>query len=110
MYKAGVALSGSHDARYFNPGFVEAYDGADDPEAWARASNVDIAGRLAGKLLLIHGGMDDQVHPDHTLRLADRLIAATRSLSCSSFRGPSTRSSTAWPTSASAAGTSWCAS
>lgn len=27
-------------------------------------------------LLLIHGETDDQVHPDHTLRLADRLIAA----------------------------------
>ena len=78
VYKVGVALSGSHDARYFNPGFVEAYDGADNPEAWARASNVDIADRLAGKLLLIHGGMDDQVHPDHTLRLADRLIAADK--------------------------------
>jgi acetyl esterase/lipase len=72
------ALSGSHDARYFNLGFVEAYDGADNPEAWARASNVDIADRLAGKLLLIHGEMDDQVHPDHTLRLADRLIAADK--------------------------------
>src|SRR6266480_4834135 len=76
VYKAGVALSGPHDARYFNLSFVEAYDGTDNPEAWARASNVDIADRLAGKLLLIHGEMDDQVHPDHTLRLADRLIAA----------------------------------
>ena len=76
VYRAGVALSGSHDSRYFNPGFVEAYDGADNAEAWARASNVDIADRLAGKLLLVHGGMDDQVHPDHTLRLTDRLIAA----------------------------------
>ena len=65
VYKAGVALSGPHDARYFNLGFVEAYDGADNPEAWARASNVDLADRLAGKLLLIHGEMDDQVHPDH---------------------------------------------
>jgi dipeptidyl-peptidase 4 len=78
MYKAGVALSGSHDARYFNPGFVEAYDGADNLEGWARASNMDIADRLAGKLMLIHGGMDDQVYPDHTLRLADRLIAADK--------------------------------
>ena len=42
------------------------------------ASNADIADRLAGKLLLIHGEMDDQVHPDHTLRLADRLIAADK--------------------------------
>jgi len=39
---------------------------------------VDIADRLTGKLLLIHGEMDDQVHPDHTLRLADRLIAADK--------------------------------
>ncbi|MCO1658879.1 S9 family peptidase [Pseudonocardia humida] len=76
VYKAGVALSGSHDARFFNPGFVESYDGADNPEAWARASNVDIADRLAGRLLLVHGEMDDQVHPAHTLRLADRLVAA----------------------------------
>lgn len=78
MYKAGVALSGSHDARHFSLDFVEAYDGADNPEAWARTSNVEIADRLAGKLLLIHGEMDDRVHPDHTLRLADRLVAADK--------------------------------
>jgi dipeptidyl-peptidase-4 len=78
VYRVGVALSGSHDARYFNPGFVEAYDGADNREAWARASNVDIADRLQGKLLLVHGEMDDQVHPDHTLRLAAALVAADK--------------------------------
>jgi dipeptidyl-peptidase 4 len=78
VYKAGVALSGPHDVRYFNLSFVEAYDGADNPEAWACASSMDIADRLAGKLLLIHGEMDGQVHPDHTLRLADRLVAADK--------------------------------
>jgi dipeptidyl aminopeptidase/acylaminoacyl peptidase len=78
VFKAAVALSGPHDARYFNAGFVEAYDGANNAGAWARASNVEIADRLVGKLLLIHGGMDDQVHPDQTLRLADRLIAADK--------------------------------
>ncbi|MFE5872537.1 DPP IV N-terminal domain-containing protein [Streptomyces roseifaciens] len=78
VYKAGVALSGSHDPRHFNAGFVETYDGADNPEAWARSSNVDLADRLAGKLLLVHGEMDDQVHVGHTLRLADRLIAADK--------------------------------
>ncbi|MCB5177983.1 S9 family peptidase [Streptomyces antimicrobicus] len=78
VYKAGVALAGSHDARYFNQGFVETYDGADNPEAWARTSNTDLADRLQGKLLLVHGEMDDQVHPHLTLRLADRLIAADK--------------------------------
>lgn len=78
VFKVGVALSGSHDAPHFNLGFVETYDGADNAEAWARTSNVDLADRLAGKLLLVHGEMDDQVHPIHTLRLADRLVAADK--------------------------------
>ncbi|GAA0261979.1 DPP IV N-terminal domain-containing protein [Saccharothrix mutabilis subsp. mutabilis] len=78
VYRVGVALSGSHDARHFNAGFVETYDGADNPEAWARASNVELADRLVGKLMLVHGEMDDQVHPTHTLRLADRLVAADK--------------------------------
>lgn len=78
MYAVGVALSGPHDPHSFSLDFVEAYDGADNPEAWARTSNVDAADRLAGKLLVVHGEMDDRVHPDHTLRLADRLIAADK--------------------------------
>jgi hypothetical protein len=61
VYRVGVALSGPHDARYFNLAFVKAY-GADNSEAWARVFNVDIATQLSGKLLLIHGEMDDQVH------------------------------------------------
>ncbi|GLY48002.1 putative dipeptidyl peptidase IV [Lentzea sp. NBRC 102530] len=75
-YKAGVALSGSHDARYIGLGWAENVDGADNPSAWLRASNVEIADRLAGKLLLVHGELDDTVHPDHSLRLADALITA----------------------------------
>ena len=78
LYKAAVALSGSHDTPHFNAGFVETYDGADNPEAWTRTSNLDLADRLTGKLFLVHGEMDDQVHPHHTLRLADRLIAANK--------------------------------
>jgi dipeptidyl-peptidase 4 len=78
VYKAGVASCGNHDMRHFQLPFVEIHDGADNPAAWAQSSNVDIVDRLAGKLLLIHGSMDDQVHPDHTLRLVDRLIAADK--------------------------------
>ncbi|MGW6913129.1 DPP IV N-terminal domain-containing protein [Kitasatospora sp. NPDC054939] len=78
VYKVGAALSGPHDTPHFNLGFVETYAGADDPDAWARASNVELADRLTGKLLLVHGELDDQVHPHHTLRLADRLVAADK--------------------------------
>ncbi|MFD9703021.1 DPP IV N-terminal domain-containing protein [Lentzea sp. NPDC059081] len=75
-FHAGVALSGSHDARFVALGWAEACDGADNPDAWARASNIELADQLRGKLLLIHGELDDTNHPDHTLRLADALIDA----------------------------------
>ncbi|GAA3621233.1 DPP IV N-terminal domain-containing protein [Lentzea roselyniae] len=75
-YHAGVALSGSHDARCIGLGWAESCDGPDNPEAWLRASNVEIADRLEGKLLLVHGELDDTAHPHHTMRFADALIAA----------------------------------
>ncbi|MCP2245601.1 S9 family peptidase [Lentzea aerocolonigenes] len=75
-YRAGVALSGSHDARTIGLGWAESCDGADNPDAWLRASNTELADRLEGKLLLVHGELDDTAHPDHTLRLADALITA----------------------------------
>jgi dipeptidyl-peptidase-4 len=78
VFKVGVAESGIHDLRYGDHGMAAVYNGPYDPVTYARASNVDIADRLAGKLLLIHGGVDEQVSPHLTLRLADRLIAADK--------------------------------
>jgi dipeptidyl aminopeptidase/acylaminoacyl peptidase len=77
VYKVGVAESGNHDTRLFHLQFAEAYDGL-DPAAWVRSSNVELADRLDGKLLLLHGGVDDIVHVHHSLRLAERLIAADK--------------------------------
>jgi len=39
---------------------------------------VRLAGNLKGKLYLVHGEMDDNVHPSETLRLVDALIAAEK--------------------------------
>jgi dipeptidyl-peptidase 4 len=78
FYKVGVALCGNHEQRYYHASWGETYDGPLDQETYARSSNVEIAHRLQGKLLLVHGGMDDNVHPHQTLLLADRLIAANK--------------------------------
>lgn len=75
VYKVGVALSGVHDFRYTDPAITDMYG----PYVAAIAglhSNVDAADRLAGKLMLVHGGLDDQVSPDQAYRLAEALIAA----------------------------------
>ncbi|MET7464960.1 DPP IV N-terminal domain-containing protein [Nonomuraea sp. NPDC005501] len=78
VFTVGVAEAGPHDARFGDPGTTEAYNGPYDEETYAAASNVDLADRLAGRLLLVHGGLDTQVSPHQTLRLAERLIAADK--------------------------------
>ncbi|QSY51400.1 S9 family peptidase [Streptomyces griseocarneus] len=77
VFKVGVSEAGNHENRNYHLWWAETYDGQ-DPEVWARSSNVEAADRLEGKLLLVHGGMDDNVHPHLTLRLAERLIAADK--------------------------------
>jgi dipeptidyl aminopeptidase/acylaminoacyl peptidase len=78
FYKVGVAEAGNHDQRFYLLGWGETYDGPLDAETYARSSNVEIAEGLEGKLLLVHGEMDDNVYPHLTLRLVDRLIAANK--------------------------------
>ena len=77
-YKVGVASAGNHDNRYYQALWAETYDGPFDPDAGARLSNTELAENLVGRLLLIHGEMDDNVTPHLTMRLVDRLIAANK--------------------------------
>ncbi|GHH64074.1 putative dipeptidyl peptidase IV [Streptosporangium violaceochromogenes] len=75
-FSVAVAEAGNHDNRIYNASWAEAFDGPVDPERYSATSNVDEVMELSARLLLVHGGMDDNVMPDHTLRLVDRLIAA----------------------------------
>ncbi|MFI1754643.1 prolyl oligopeptidase family serine peptidase [Streptomyces sp. NPDC020571] len=75
VFRVGVAESGMHDFRLLEPGLGEAYHGPFDEEEYAALANESLADRLEGKLLLVHGGLDDRVPPQSTLRLAERLIA-----------------------------------
>ena len=77
-FKAGVSICGNHYQRGYLPIWVENYIGPDDGQNYDAANNVLIADQLQGKLFLIHGEMDDNVHPAHTLQLADALIKADK--------------------------------
>ncbi|HEX5113562.1 MAG TPA: DPP IV N-terminal domain-containing protein [Pseudonocardiaceae bacterium] len=77
VFTVGVAESGMHDFRLVNPGLAEPYNGP-TADALAAASNVDQVDRLSGKLMLVHGGLDDRVPPALTLRLVERLVAADK--------------------------------
>jgi dipeptidyl aminopeptidase/acylaminoacyl peptidase len=41
-------------------------------------TNAELAANLKGHLLLVHGDMDNNVHPANTIRLVDALIKANK--------------------------------
>ncbi len=80
-FVAGVAVAPVVDWTLYDSGYTERYLG--DPrrgDAYARASLLDDASRLRGDLLVIHGALDENVHPRHTERLVERLAAGGRSI------------------------------
>jgi len=81
LYKVAVSLSGNHDHWLSNAFYTERYQGVPsgpEDDNYRHQSNQDLADRLAGKLFLICGELDDNVHPAMTLRFADALIAADK--------------------------------
>ncbi|PWC15213.1 S9 family peptidase [Brenneria roseae subsp. americana] len=76
FYKVAVADSGSHDNRMDKIGWNEQWMGWPVGPWYAASSNVENAGRLQGKLLLMVGELDENVDPSSTMQVADRLIKA----------------------------------
>ena len=79
FYKVGVSISGDQDARLDKAWWNELYQGYPMQEDYVAQSNVTMAGRLDGHLLLVHGDVDDNVHPAGTMRFADALMKANKS-------------------------------
>jgi len=78
FYRVGVSTSGDHDARLDKAWWNEAYQGYPVEDDYAAQSNITMAGRLQGHLLLEHGDIDDNVHPVETIRLVDALMKANK--------------------------------
>jgi len=76
IFKVGCSVAAVNDWRNYNLEYTAQRfkDPIDDPEAYAQSSPVDFAGGLEGKLLLIHGMKDDNVHVQDTIQLIDKLI------------------------------------
>lgn len=78
FFKVAVASSGNHDLRLDKAWWPEVTMGNPDPAVWDRNSNMSVAANLQGKLLLIHGDIDDNVPITESFRLANALIQAHR--------------------------------
>jgi len=78
FYKVCVSISGDHDARLDKAWWNELYQGYPVGPDYAEQSNVTMADRLKGHLLIEHGDVDDNVHVVETMRLTDALIKANK--------------------------------
>jgi dipeptidyl-peptidase 4 len=78
VFKAAVSGSGVHDIRRYLAYWAEKYQGLPPDADYAEASNIELAHRLQRPVLLIHGELDDNVHPANTLALAHALIEADK--------------------------------
>ena len=79
-FKAGIAVASVSDFRNYDTIWTERYMNLlSENKAGYDAANVNnYAGLLKGKLLLVHGSGDDNVHPQNTLQFVNELIAKNK--------------------------------
>jgi len=76
-FKAGVAIAPVTDWKFYDTIYAERYmqRPEDNPDGYKVGSCVEHADKLKGKLLLIQGGNDDNVHLQNTMQFIDKLEA-----------------------------------
>ncbi|MBB4133202.1 S9 family peptidase [Xanthomonas sp. 3075] len=83
FFKVAWSESGNHDNRGYEDDWAEKYHGehivnTDGTSNYDDQANAGRAGNLKGKLMLVHGTLDDNVPPYLTLLVADALIKANK--------------------------------
>jgi len=86
FFKAGFSESGNHENNIYNNTWSEKHHGIreiDNPDGSAKfeydvEKNSELAKNLKGRLMLVTGDIDDNVHPANTYRLANALIKANK--------------------------------
>ncbi len=83
FFKTAVSCAGNHDNSIYNRWWSETHHGVkenvvknDTTFSYSIATNPQIASRLKGHLMLVHGDIDNNVHPGNTLRVVEALIRA----------------------------------
>ena len=85
FFKAAVSCAGNHDNRIYNRWWSEQHHGVaekiekgDTTFVYQIETNPQIAARLKGHLMLVHGDTDNNVNPANSIRVANALIKANK--------------------------------
>jgi dipeptidyl-peptidase-4 len=79
-FSAGIASGPVTDWKLYDTIYTERYmlTPKENPEGYAKTSCVAAAKNLTGKLLIVHGMMDDNVHMQNSVQLVDALQKANK--------------------------------
>jgi dipeptidyl-peptidase-4 len=77
VYSVGVAVAPVPDQKLYDTIYQERYMGlpADNADGYRRGSTINFAEGLRGRLLIVHGSGDDNVHYQGTEHLVNQLVA-----------------------------------
>jgi dipeptidyl-peptidase-4 len=79
FFKVGISESGNHENRNYEDDWGERYNGLVENSNYEAQANQNYAKNLKGKLMLVHGLMDDNVPPYNTLLVVEALEKANKS-------------------------------
>jgi dipeptidyl-peptidase 4 len=76
LFKAGIAVAPVTDWRFYDTIYTERYmqKPNENPEGYRKNSPLYHAGDIKGRIMIIHGSADDNVHPQNTYEFAERLV------------------------------------
>ena len=76
IFKAGIAVAPVTDWRLYNTAYTERFmrRPQENFDGYKKTSAIEMASKLEGRLLLIHGTADDNVHYQNSLLYAEKLV------------------------------------
>jgi len=79
-FKAGIAVAPPTDWKFYDSVYTERYmrTPKENPQGYAETSPLRQAGKLQGKLLIVHGTADDNVHFQQTMDYVEELVQANK--------------------------------
>ncbi len=86
FFKVAVSAAGNHDNNIYNRWWSETHHGikevvnekGDTTFKYRIDTNLTLAKNLKGKLMIVTGDIDNNVHPGHSIRMANALIKANK--------------------------------
>jgi dipeptidyl-peptidase 4 len=78
MFRTGIAVAPVTDWRFYDTVYTERFmrQPRENPSGYTANSPLNLAGDLHGRLFLIHGTADDNVHYQNVMEYSDRLVQA----------------------------------